>query len=79
MSWNRGGNKELDLSPGESSAISTSKLSTSISSKPTNALSRLPQEIRDHIQDYATTIALQLSYLLSGQIETCMQELFATT
>lgn len=53
MSWDCADNNKLELPSSESSAISTSKLNTSISSMPTNPLSRLPQEIRDRIQDYA--------------------------
>jgi hypothetical protein len=52
MSWERDDNKDLELPSGESSAISTKKLSNSISSRPTNFLSRLPQEIWDRILDY---------------------------
>ena len=53
MSWERGDTKELELPSSESSAISTTKLSNSISSRSTNPLSRVSQEIRDHIQDDA--------------------------
>lgn len=52
MSWERGNYRTLELPSHESNAISTSEPSTTISPRPTNALSRLPQEIRDLIQDY---------------------------
>ena len=52
MSWERGDNKDLELPSGESSAISTTKLSNSISSRPTNFLLRVPQEIMDRIHYY---------------------------
>ena len=53
MSRERGEYETLELPSNESNAISTSEPSTTISSRPTNPLSRVPQEIRDRIQDYA--------------------------
>jgi hypothetical protein len=53
MSWERGDYKTLELPSNESNAISTSEPSNTISFRPANPLSRVPQEIRDRIQDYA--------------------------